>query len=170
MKKEIVLAGLAIALATTNIFGGNPNEYKEIKNTMKLPLFKKSGRGSSDKVIGVGVQMGMCKLLGGGPMLIGFGVNGLFSPNGEKNAFYVDFNYYLGQAPDSVLKQRGILLDILTAFESRIVAEDEINKVLDLLNSLDENEHYFVSKKIAKVSVFLPLNLPLYSLFFLNNQ
>ena len=101
MKKEIVLAGLVIALATTNVFGGNPNEYKEIKNTMKLPLFKKSGRGSSDKVIGVGVQMGMCKLLGGGPMLIGFGVNGLFSPDGEKTAFYVDFNYYLGASQSS---------------------------------------------------------------------
>ena len=66
---------------------------------------------------------------------------------------------------ECIAKQRNFIVEILTEFESKVVAKDEIDRVLDLLHSLHENETYFVHKKVSKVATFLPLNLPFYSLF-----
>ncbi|MEK7613835.1 MAG: GNAT family N-acetyltransferase [Patescibacteria group bacterium] len=55
------------------------------------------------------------------------------------------------------------ILSILTTYETRMVAEDEIKRTLDLLENLNENGNYFV-KKTKKVVTFLPINQPLYTL------
>ncbi len=64
-----------------------------------------------------------------------------------------------------VVKNKELIIQVLLECESRLVAEDEIERVIDLLNSLEENDEFFTEKKVVKISSFLPLNLPLYSLF-----
>lgn len=62
-------------------------------------------------------------------------------------------------------QNRESIIQVLLQHESRLTAEDEIEKTINLLNSINENIHFFTDKKVAKIATFLPLNLPLYSLF-----
>lgn len=55
------------------------------------------------------------------------------------------------------------IIKILTMYETHKVAEDEINRTLDLFENLKENQNYFI-KKIRKSIAFLPINQPLYAL------
>ncbi|MEK7460341.1 MAG: aldehyde dehydrogenase family protein [Patescibacteria group bacterium] len=66
--------------------------------------------------------------------------------------------YFIDQNKESIIQT-------LLQYESRLVAEDEIKRTIDLLNSIYENISFFTDKKVDKIAVFLPLNLPLYSLF-----
>ncbi|MBI2453110.1 aldehyde dehydrogenase [Candidatus Peregrinibacteria bacterium] len=55
------------------------------------------------------------------------------------------------------------IIGVLIRYETFEVAEDEIQRTLDLLFNLDENSAYF-QRKVGPASVFLPSNQPLYSL------
>lgn len=59
---------------------------------------------------------------------------------------------------------RESFIAILLAYESYEVAEDEINRSIDLLENLVENRAFFM-QKICSTFVFLPRNQPLYALF-----
>ncbi len=64
-----------------------------------------------------------------------------------------------------IRKERQSLINILTRYETKFVAADEIIRVLDLLENISENSKYFQGQKIKDVAVFLPSNQPLYSFF-----
>lgn len=55
------------------------------------------------------------------------------------------------------------LVAALTKYETHEVARDEIERVLDLLKSLEENEEYF-RRRVGCIGTFLPINQPLYAL------
>lgn len=55
------------------------------------------------------------------------------------------------------------LIDILLRYESFEVASDEIDRAIDLLSNLHENENYF-RIRTGPVTSFLPRNQPLYAL------
>jgi len=57
------------------------------------------------------------------------------------------------------------IISILTNYETYLVAQDEIERTLDLLENLDENSEYFQGVKVNKTVVFLPSNQPLYAFF-----
>ncbi len=57
------------------------------------------------------------------------------------------------------------LINILTIYETYNVADDEINRTLDLLENIEENKEYFQGEKIKDIAVFLPSNQPLYAFF-----
>ncbi len=63
---------------------------------------------------------------------------------------------------DSIRRGREWLLSVLTTYETHKTADDEIERTLDLLTSLDENRSYF-KKVVGPVAVFMPSNQPLYS-------
>jgi lysyl-tRNA synthetase class 1 len=54
------------------------------------------------------------------------------------------------------------LADVMLAYESYEVLQDEVNRTLYLLNNLRENEEYF-RLRIGTVVAFLPRNQPLYA-------
>jgi hypothetical protein len=93
-RKTFILAFLTTCMASSVIAGDMPLSQKE-KTFLSEDLFtSKHRRSSSDKVIGIGAQISLLRPIGI-PSLIGFGVNGIFSPSGEKNAYFAEFNYYL---------------------------------------------------------------------------
>ena len=61
-----------------------------------------------------------------------------------------------------ILAKKAELISVLTRYETYKTAEDEINRSLDLLTSLEENRSYF-EKVIGPVAVFMPSNQPLYA-------
>jgi len=63
---------------------------------------------------------------------------------------------------DHLRKNRDIIHFILGKYQSFEVIEDELKRSLDVLENLREVEHY-LKAKTGRISVFLPLNLPLYS-------
>jgi len=65
------------------------------------------------------------------------------------------FSHYIATIEEDLLK-------ILTRYETRSTALDEIERTHDLLLSLKENENYF-QKKVSMTAVFMPCNQPLYS-------
>lgn len=60
-------------------------------------------------------------------------------------------------------RNRTAIVHLLTSYETHEVANDEIERTLDLVESLEENETYF-SGRIRRVATFLPKNQPLYAL------
>lgn len=56
-----------------------------------------------------------------------------------------------------------VIKDILTKYECYQVAEDEIERSLDVLENIRENVDYF-HRKIGEVTSFLPRNQPIYAL------
>jgi len=62
-----------------------------------------------------------------------------------------------------VEKNRGKIIKALTMYETIKVAEDEIDRVLDLFYNLDENKSFF-KRKINGFLAFLPRNQPFYAL------
>jgi lysyl-tRNA synthetase class 1 len=54
------------------------------------------------------------------------------------------------------------IICVLSQYESYEVARDEIERTLDLLFNLNENEEYF-KRRIGSVAAFLPRNQPLYA-------
>ncbi len=57
------------------------------------------------------------------------------------------------------------LIDILIKYETYLVAKDEIDRTLDLLENIDLNKKYFSGNKVREIAVFLPSNQPLYAFF-----
>lgn len=55
------------------------------------------------------------------------------------------------------------IIEILLEYETHEVANDEIERSLDLLRSLHENEEYF-KRRVGNICTFLPSNQPLYAL------
>lgn len=55
------------------------------------------------------------------------------------------------------------IVSALLQYETYEVAEDEIQRTLDLLCNLEENSAYF-QREVGSISAFLPSNQPLYSL------
>ena len=64
-----------------------------------------------------------------------------------------------------IRKNKKVIINILTRYETYHVAEDEIERTLDLLDSLDENSDYFKGNNINSIAVFLPSNQPFYVFF-----
>ena len=98
MIKKTIISGLLISCSIFNSFAGEESLVKKTTLSFennKPSQFSKRRSHGGDKVIGVGGQVSVLKLFGGNPTLIGFGVNGLLSLDGEKNAFFGDFSYYL---------------------------------------------------------------------------
>jgi hypothetical protein len=103
MLKKTIISGLLISCAIVNSFAGEVVSIKTLPLSFekfqqpKLSLTKGMAVGMGDGlVIGVGGQVSILKLFGAGkPPLIGFGVNGLFVTEGEMNAFFGDFSYFL---------------------------------------------------------------------------
>lgn len=67
------------------------------------------------------------------------------------------------QLAASIRKNLDALIAILLSYESHEVALDEIARTLDLLDNLEENDHYF-KLRIGEITTFLPRNQPLYAL------
>jgi aldehyde dehydrogenase (NAD+) len=63
---------------------------------------------------------------------------------------------------EHLLQNRGLIHSVLEEYESYEVIEDEITRSVDVLNNIDKLKDFF-SGHVLKTSVFLPLNLPLYS-------
>lgn len=63
---------------------------------------------------------------------------------------------------ERIRSRRGELIEVLTRYETHNTAEDEIERSLDLLTSLEENRAYF-KKVVGPVAVFMPSNQPLYA-------
>lgn len=64
---------------------------------------------------------------------------------------------------DVLEKKTGNLLSILTRIESHETALDEIEKSIDCLRNIDVEKENYVHR-IGDTAVFMPLNLPLYSM------
>ena len=64
---------------------------------------------------------------------------------------------------DKIETEREQLIEILKRYEPKEVAEYEIDRCLYALRTVGCNNDYF-DKRVDKISVFLPSNLPLYSL------
>jgi lysyl-tRNA synthetase class 1 len=64
---------------------------------------------------------------------------------------------------ETLEQKRAALVDILTQYETHEVANDEIDRCVDLFSNLHENKPYF-SHKINGAAAFLPRNQPLYAL------
>ncbi|MGZ4056828.1 MAG: hypothetical protein ACXVPU_04520 [Bacteroidia bacterium] len=95
MTKKIIFLALFTSGLIFSAEAGNEPLSTNKNVQLEKNLFSKP-KHSSDKVFGIGAQFSMLKLLGSGmPSLKGFGINALFSPKGNKNAFFADFNYYL---------------------------------------------------------------------------
>lgn len=62
-----------------------------------------------------------------------------------------------------VKQNKSKIISTLLEYETFEVANDEIDRVLDLLSNLDKNSLYF-KRKVNAVSVSLPCNQPLYAL------
>jgi acyl-CoA reductase-like NAD-dependent aldehyde dehydrogenase len=62
-----------------------------------------------------------------------------------------------------ITARRDELLNILTRYETYKTAVDEIERSLDVLTNLHENQSYFQTA-VGQVAVFMPSNQPLYSL------
>lgn len=63
---------------------------------------------------------------------------------------------------ETIRANRYQLINTLTQYETYKTAEDEIERTIDLLTSLNENREYF-EEAIGSVAVFMPSNQPLYS-------
>ena len=77
----------------------------------------------------------------------------------------IDFSHIYKTAlkiADCIKRKRKQLLSVLTTYETYRTAEDEIERTLDLLTSLEENRLYF-KEVVGPVAVFMPSNQPLYS-------
>jgi lysyl-tRNA synthetase class 1 len=66
------------------------------------------------------------------------------------------------QIVDTIRSKKHQLIITLTQYETIKTAEDEIERTIDLLTSLDENIDYF-KEVVGQVAVFMPSNQPLYS-------
>ncbi len=78
----------------------------------------------------------------------------------------IDFDRVNAQAlqmADYIEHNKKNLIDVLTQYETHEVANDEIERTLDLLRSLSENKAYF-KRRIGGIGSFLPINQPLYAL------
>lgn len=78
----------------------------------------------------------------------------------------VDFSLIKKQCLDIakiIKKEENNLIKILIQYEPYSVAQYEIERCIRTLKSIDENQQYF-KKKVGTISVFMPSNLPLYSL------
>jgi len=89
-----------------------------------------------------------------------------------------DYNYYFHKRKDidfskinklltsfakKIEKEKENLIRILTKYETFEVAEDEIDRSLDLLKNIKENKKFF-KKIVGNIVSFLPRNQPLYAL------
>lgn len=63
---------------------------------------------------------------------------------------------------ERIQAKRSKLIEVLTRYETYKTAQDEIERTLDLLTSLEENRMYF-KKAVGPVAVFMPSNQPLYA-------
>ncbi|WP_339048369.1 aldehyde dehydrogenase family protein [Candidatus Mesenet endosymbiont of Phosphuga atrata] len=78
----------------------------------------------------------------------------------------VDFNLIKKQCIDiaKIIKEKeNNLIKILIQYEPYNVARYEIERCIRILNDIDRNQQYF-KEKVDVISVFMPSNLPLYSL------
>lgn len=78
----------------------------------------------------------------------------------------IDFEEVNGRAmkmADYMEHNTAELITVLTQYETHEVARDEIERTLDLLRNLHENEPYF-RRRIGGIGSFLPINQPLYAL------
>lgn len=58
-----------------------------------------------------------------------------------------------------------VLIDLLSSYETRATAVDEVARACSTLGYLDKHElHFILSGHVQSIASFLPLNLPLYSL------
>ena len=77
----------------------------------------------------------------------------------------IDFNNIECHAHDFanlIVRRRGSIHRVLRQYQSKEVVDDEICRTVEMLNSIHELKEYFSGKE-NQISVFLPLNLPLYS-------
>lgn len=66
---------------------------------------------------------------------------------------------------DIIEKNRFEIIDLLTDIETRKTAVAEIEKTVRMLRSFDQEDEYLIGMKpVGRVAVFLPFNMPLYSL------
>lgn len=65
---------------------------------------------------------------------------------------------------DEISLKRKAIVNLLLDYESYETATDEINRSLRCLNNIKTELKYLSCKKVNSISVFFPLNLPLYSL------
>lgn len=93
MKKHISFIAILSCLSLGCISANGPE--KSIKLNLSHPTKSRSGSSGSDRILGIGVHTSILKLFSDNPTLKGFGINALYSSDGEKNAFYGDFSYYL---------------------------------------------------------------------------
>ena len=75
---------------------------------------------------------------------------------------FEDIEKHANKFADSLSKNQRAIHSVLRKYESNEVVCDEILRSIELLKNIRETKRYFVGK-VDKISVFLPLNLPLYS-------
>lgn len=76
---------------------------------------------------------------------------------------FSEINNIANDLADKIENKKEELINILLEYESYEVATDEIDRTLDLLRNLEENEKYF-KMRIGAITSFLPRNQPLYAL------
>lgn len=75
---------------------------------------------------------------------------------------FIDINKKADDLANLIKEKLEELTDILLEYESFEVVNDEINRTLDLLQNLKENEEYF-KLRVGPTTSFLPKNQPLYA-------
>lgn len=79
-----------------------------------------------------------------------------------KEKTFDDFEYRCLTLSNFIKKNKKILAAILTDYESYNVAMDEIRGATDTLDNISREKEFLVGQQF-KISVFFPLNLPLFS-------
>ena len=68
------------------------------------------------------------------------------------------------ECAEAIEKRADLVRDVLCRYETLETADDEIVRSLDTLRNLHRELHYLRIGTVDTISVFLPINLPLYSL------
>ncbi len=80
----------------------------------------------------------------------------------SKNDSFDEIRAHANAFADHLLNHSSVIHKVLRKYQSKEVVDDEIKRSVEMLRNIDELQDYFTGK-VSKISVFLPLNLPLYS-------
>lgn len=83
------------------------------------------------------------------------------TPSYTRDAFD-EIRIHANAFADHLLNNSGVIHKVLRKYQSKEVVDDEIQRSVEMLRNIDELQNYFTGR-VSKISVFLPLNLPLYS-------
>lgn len=132
-------------------YGFNVTYLEEI---FKIPRFLLIHGEKIDMAKIVGQSVGISLLHEQSKHIINFYPEQLYFPDIYKHSkLFASF----------IVDNRQEIISVLINYETHKVANDEIERTLDLLNNLNENSDYY-QRRIGDLIAFLPRNQPLYAL------